>query len=64
MLPSPSELENKMSNRNWCDKHPHDCARFQKQQEREWLRTHIVAFRSTDIVVALAIAGMFILAIL
>ena len=62
MLPSQTELENKMSNRTWCDKHPHDCARFQKQKEREWLHTHDVAFGPLDIVAAVAIVGLCVLA--
>ncbi len=63
MLPSQSKSENKMPNRTWCGRHPHDCARMQMQQEREWLHAHAVAFGPLDIVVALAIVGMCVLAV-
>ncbi|MEL6412316.1 MAG: hypothetical protein AAFQ38_18155 [Pseudomonadota bacterium] len=53
-----------MSNRTWCDKHPHDCARVQKQQEREWLHAHEIAFGPLDIVVAAVIVGICVLATL
>ena len=53
-----------MPNRTWCDKHPHDCARIQKQQEREWLHTHDFAFAPLDIVVVAVIVGMCVLATL
>jgi len=64
MLPSQTELENRMSDMTWCDEHPHDCARFQKQQEREWLLAQDVAFGPQDVVVAAVIMGMCVLAIL
>lgn len=64
MLPSQTELENNMSSRAWCNKHPHDCARVQKQQEREWLHTHDFAFEPLDTVVAAVIVGTCVLALL
>lgn len=64
MLPSRTKLEDKMSHRTWCDKNPHDCAHFQKQQEREWHHTHYVEVGPLDIVVAAVIVGMCMLATL
>jgi len=64
MLPSQSELEDEMSNRVWCDEHPHDRARVQKQQEREWLHNHDTAFGHLDTVAAAVIVGMCVLAVL
>lgn len=62
MQPSQTKLENKMSSRTWCDKNPHDCARVQKQQEREWLHTHDVAFGPLDIIAVAAALGLCVLA--
>ena len=52
-----------MSSRAWCDQYPHDCARVQKQQEREWLHTHDIAFEALDIVVLAAVVGLSIIAV-
>ena len=64
MLPSQTELEDDMSNRVWCDEHPHDCARVQKQQDREWLHSHDTAFGSPDAVAAAVVLGLSVLAML
>lgn len=64
MLPSQTKKEGKMSNSTWCNKHPHDCARIQKQQEREWLHAHDIGFGPVDIFAAAAIVGMCVLAML
>jgi len=64
MLPSQTKLEDKMPNIAWCDKYPRDCARIQKQQEREWLHTHAVASVPLDIIVAAAVVGLCVLAML
>ncbi|WP_420340531.1 hypothetical protein [Roseibium sp.] len=50
-----------MSNRTWCDKHPHDCARAQRQQEREWRHTHDFASGPLDVIAAVAIVGLCVL---
>lgn len=53
-----------MSIRTWCDRHPHDCARVQKQQDREWLHSRDIALGPLDIVASAIIVGICILTIL
>jgi len=63
-MPSQPELEDDMNNGNWCDKHPHDCARLQRQQDREWLHSHGVVSGPLDIVAPVVAIGLCILAML
>lgn len=63
-MPSQVELEDDMSHRTWCDRHPYDCARVQKQQEREWLHNRDIALGPLDIVASAIITGVCIWAML
>ncbi len=63
-MPSQVGVEDDMNIRNLCDKHPHDCARLQRQQEREWLHSHDIVSGPLDIVAAAVAIGLCILAML